>query len=92
MLALKLNKAIGPKLRNHFDMIRDYAVKESKLLEIEKEVQTEKDFEIKNRILYSWALLLDRRESTAKFIASRQEKIRFHVLQELKQYCFEKKV
>lgn len=45
---------------------------------------------MKNRILYSWALLLDKRENIAKFIANRHYKRMSQGFESLKQYSVEK--
>ena len=74
LIYLKLHKVIDPRLADCFSTLKNYAIKEAKLLEFEKEVVNEKQFQTKNRVLYSWALLVDRRESLAKFIAKRQDR------------------
>jgi hypothetical protein len=71
LLCLKMHRAINPKLKSIFSSIKEYAEKEATLEAIENEVREEKRFRIKNRILYQWALLLDKRENIAKFIANR---------------------
>lgn len=60
-----------------------YARKEQELCVLEAEYQREHFYDVKNRVLYAWAMLVQRRVAATKFVRRHQLNIMKGVLNAL---------
>ena len=80
----RLTNIIYNRIKPQLECLRAFSEKEHQLQKIEMQFDVEKKLRLKNKIMFNWVLLVEKRESLAKFQARRQIRILNQTLQCLK--------